>query len=349
MKAAFITQTGSPDTIHYGDLPEPEVGAGQVLMRVEAVSVNPIDTYVRSGAVKFELPQPYIVGCDAAGIVESVGDGVLEIQAGDRVWCTSQGLLGRQGTFAERIVVDADWCFPRSDGVGAADAAAAALVGITAHLGLFREAGHLFRRPDLAINAATHPSSTLAQPPVVLVIGGSGGVGSMVVQMAKIAGATVIATAGSDDKADRVRQLGADHVINYHRQSIQEEVARISPEGVDLFWETRREPDFDSAIAMLRERGMMILMAGREARPQFPVGPFYVKECKLSGFVMFKASATEVRIAAEDLDRWLATGEVRPNIGKTFPLSEAAQAHQLQEAMTLRGEAGPAGKIVLTV
>ena len=185
------------------------------------------------------------------------------------------------------------------------------------------------------------------EPPTILVIGGSGGVGSMVVQMAKIAGANVIATAGSAAKCVQVRSLGADHAINYREEPIADAVKRISPQGVHLVWETRREPDFDESVGMLRERGMIILMAGRDARPNFPVGPFYVKECTLSGFVMFKASPTEMRVAAADIDRWLAQAKLRANIAKTLPLSEAAEAHRIQESATLHGEGNLHGKLVL--
>ena len=95
MKAAYIHETGAPEVIQVGELPEPTLADGQVLIRVHAVSVNPIDTYVRSGAVSFELPKPYVIGCDAAGVVEAVGEGVHHLSVGDWVWCTNQGLLGR--------------------------------------------------------------------------------------------------------------------------------------------------------------------------------------------------------------------------------------------------------------
>ncbi len=251
MKAAFISQTGAPDVIQFAEMAEPKPEAGQILIRVHAVSVNPIDTYVRGGAVAFELPQPYIIGCDAAGVVEAVGEGVHHFSVGDRVWCTNQGLLGRQGTFAEKIAVSEDWCFPLPDQVSFEDAAACALVAVTAHLGLYREA-------------------MLEAGETLLVIGGSGGVGSMVVQMAKAMGATVIATAGSPEKCDRVREFGADVVIPYKQESIAEAVHREAPKGVNVLWETRREPDFDMAVDLLAGRGRMILMAGRDARPSFP-------------------------------------------------------------------------------
>ena len=330
MKAAFIEQTGSTDTIRYGDLPQPNVEDGQALIRVHAVSVNPIDTYVRSGAVAMDLPMPYVIGCDAAGVVEAIGDKTDGIDVGDRVWLTNQGLLGRQGTFAEKIAVDSRWCFPLPDGVSFETGAACALVGVTAHLGLFRDA-------------------RLQSDETVLVIGGTGGVGSMVVQMARAAGARVIATCGSDAKCQRARSLGADVAIDYSKESIEEAVRRHAPDGVDVFWETRRDPNFDTAVELLAERGRMVLMAGRDARPVFPVGPFYVKECSLHGFVMFKASAKEMRKAAEEINLWLQRGELEANIAKTLPLEQAAESHRLQEEATTGDAAALGGKIVVTV
>jgi NADPH2:quinone reductase len=330
MKAAYILETGSPDVIRVGELPRPEPARGQVLVKVEAVAVNPIDTYIRSGVVAMQLPKPFVIGCDLAGVVESVGDGVSGFERGMRVWCSNQGLLGRQGTFAEYAAVDADWLHPLPKGVAARDAAAVALVAITAHLGLFRDA-------------------KLGSGETIAVIGGTGGVGSMVVQMAKLAGARVITTAGSDAKVEAAKGLGADEVIGYHRESIGKGLQRCAPQGVDVFWETRREPDFDVAVAAMKERGRMILMAGRDARPPFPVGPFYVKECSLKGMVMFKATPREVAESAHEINRWLAEGRLKANISHTLPLAEAAEAHRLQEAATLKGAGNLAGKIVLTV
>ena len=106
MKAAYIEQTGPPETIIYGDLPKPSPVGAEVLVKVRAVSVNPVDTYIRNGAKYWELPKPFIVGCDLAGIIEEVGPQVKHFRVGERVWCTNQGLMGRQGTFAEYCVVD---------------------------------------------------------------------------------------------------------------------------------------------------------------------------------------------------------------------------------------------------
>lgn len=330
MRAAFIRATGPADSIEIGDLPKPEPGANQVRVRVQAAAVNPVDTYVRSGMIAMPLPNPFVLGCDMAGVVDAVGPEVRGVREGDRVWCTNQGLLGRQGTFAEYVVVDACWLYPLPDGVDAAAAAACALVGVTAHLGLFREA-------------------KLRVGETLLVIGGTGGVGSMVVQMAKAAGATVIATAGGAEKSQRARQLGADYVIDYHAESIVGRGKELAPLGVNVFWETRREPDFDAAVDLMAERGRMVLMAGRDARPAFPVGPFYVKGCSLHGFVMFKGSPDELRLAADDINTWLAEGKLQPQIAVRLPLEQVAEAHRLQEAATISGQGQLAGKIVIDI
>ncbi len=328
MKAAFIRKTGPAESIEYGDLPTPEPGDGQVLVKVSAVAVNPVDTYVRGGLFPVELPLPFVVGCDLAGVVERVAPGARRFRVGDRVWGSNQGLLGRQGTFAEYAAVDEDFLYPIPDGVKDEDAAACALVAITAHLGLVRDA-------------------RLTEGETLFVNGGSGGVGSMVVQMAKAIGARVVTTAGSDDRVERCRDLGADLAINYKKGDVAAAVSKFAPGGVNVFWETRREPDFDHAVELLAERGRMVLMAGRDARPEFPVGPFYVKGCSLHGFVMFKATPEEQRRCAEDINRWLASGALKANIDRVLPLAETAAAHRLQEDSTINLAGTLAGKIVL--
>jgi len=328
MKAAYIETPGPAENIIYGDLPQPEISPSQVLVRMTAVAVNPVDTYIRNGANYWELPNPFVIGCDLAGVVEAVGAEVTRFAPGDRVWCTNQGLLGRQGTFAEYCAVDECWLYETPDGVSDEDVAACALVGVTAHLGLFRDA-------------------QLVRGETVFVHGGTGGVGAMVVQMAKAAGARVITTGGSDEKVAACQQLGADVAINYKSQDVLAAVQEAAPEGVNVFWETLREPDFDFVVSALAERGRMVLMAGREARPEFPVGPFYVKGCSLHGFVMFKASAAELQASADDMNRWLVDGSLKAHISHRFPLDQAAQAHALQEQNTLQREGTLAGKIVL--
>jgi NADPH2:quinone reductase len=328
MKAAYIQQPGPPESIIYGDLPKPQPVGAQVLVKVGAVAVNPIDTYIRSGMVQMNLPKPFIVGCDVAGTVEAAGPEARRFKPGDRVWGSNQGLLGRQGTFAEYCAVDEAWLYPTPSVIKDEVAAAGALVGITAHLGLFRDA-------------------KLRAGEIVLVNGGAGGVGSTVVQMAKAVEARVIATAGSDEKVRACLELGAELAINYKTEDVEARVRQFAPGGVHVYWETTREPNFDRAVAMLAPRGRIVIMAGREARPPFPVGPFYVKGCTLVGFVMFNATPEEQRACANDINRWLVEGKLRPKIDRIMPLSETAAAHKLQEENTI-GKAGTlAGKLVL--
>jgi NADPH2:quinone reductase len=327
MKAAYIHQTGSHEVIAYGDLPAPKPTRRQCLIKVAAVDVNPIDVYVRNGAVAAKLSFPFILGRDLAGTVVETGTGVKNFKAGDRVWATSQGTDGRPGTFAELAAVDERWLYPIPPGVSEETVAALSLVGITAQLGLVR--------------------TTLRAGEILFVNGGSGGVGSCVVQMAKILGARVITTAGSDAKAQACRELGADLAINYKTQDVEAAIKAFTPDGVNVWWETLREPDFDRTIRLLAMRGRMIVMAGRDARPAFPVGPFYVKDCSLHGFAMFNASAREQRLAANAINRWLAEGKLKARIDRVLPLAQAAEAHRLQEESTVQKAGTLAGKIVL--
>jgi NADPH2:quinone reductase len=331
MKAAFITSTGLAQCIQYGEIPYPVPGPGQVLVRTESVAVNPIDTYIRAGNVKFTLPNPYIIGCDVAGVIEAVGPECRRFKVGDRVWGSNQGLFGRQGTFAEFCAVDENWLYPVPPGISSEVAAAGALVGITAHLGLFFHGG-------------------LKAGEVLFVNGGTGGVGSAVVQMARAAGATVITSAGSPEKAAECRRLGASHVIEYRTQDIDLRFSEITAQTgpIQVWFETLRTPALERCIPLMALRGRIIFMAGRDARPEFPLGPFYVKDLRAIGFAMFNASQDEQRVAATELNQMLSEGTWQPSIGARFPLSQAAAAHQLQEDNTLNGANTLAGKIVLS-
>lgn len=328
MKAAFIRKTGGPEEIVHGDLPDPMPGPRQALVRVRACAINPIDTYIRAGTVAMPLTFPFVVGCDLAGEVVAVGSEVDRLKPGMRVWGSNQGVLGRQGTFAELAAVDECWLHRTPENVSDRDAAAASLVSITAHLGLVG-------------NVALQPGET------IFVNGGSGGVGSAVVQIAKLLGARVIATAGTSEKRERVSRLGADLVLDYRRPDLVEAVLAAAPRGVHVYWETLREPLFDQAVAMLGEGGRMVIMAGRDARPPFPVGPFYVKGCRLFGFVMFKADSHEQAAVAADLNRWMAAGKLRVPIDRVLPLSATADAHALQESSTVNRSGAVGGKIVI--
>jgi len=328
MKAAYIIQPGPPESILYGDIPMPRPGPLQCLVKVGAVSLNPVDTYIRSGAVPMPLPSPFVLGCDLAGTVVQIGEEVTEFRIGDRVWGSNQGLMGRQGTFSEYATVEECWLYPTPKNVSDEAAAAVALVGISAHLGLVRD-------------AQLEPGET------VFVNGGGGAVGAMVIQMAKALGARVVAATSSELKMQLCLKRGADFAVNYTTVNPQSALKKILPAGVNVWWETSREPDFDRAINALAARGRMVVMAGREARPPFPVGPFYVKGCSLHGFVMFSATADEQLDAANAINRWLAEGRITPHIDRVLPLAEAAAAHRLQEDNTIHRTGALSGKIVL--
>jgi NADPH:quinone reductase len=167
------------------------------------------------------------------------------------------------------------------------------------------------------------------------------------VQMAKAIGSKVVTTAGTDEKVQICEQLGADLAVNYKTADVSAEIKKFAPGGVNVWWETLREPDLDRTVALLAPRGRMVLMAGRDARPAFPVGPFYVKDCSLHGFAMFNASREEIRTAAEAINCWLAEGKLKAHIGCVLPLSATADAHRLQEENTIGKKGTLSGKIVL--
>lgn len=329
MKASFVEAAGPAESLRYGDLPTPDPAAGEVRVRVAAASVNPIDCYYRGGMVKVQLPTPYIPGCDLAGTVEAVGPGATRYKVGDRVWGSNQGLNGRQGTLAEFACVGEDWLYPLPAGVSEKDAAAVALVGITAHLGLFDRAN-------------------LKAGESVFVSGGTGGVGSVVVQMAKAAGATVLTSAGSPEKAALAKSLGADHVFHYKTENVPAAVkAATGGKGVDVWFETVPPGDLDPTLDAVAPWGRVLLMAGRAAKPTFTNGTLYVKGITLLGFAMFNFSAAAQRRCADDINTWMASGRLRPLIGREFQLSEAAAAHKLQEENTLAKSGTLTGKIAV--
>ncbi len=329
MKAAFITEQGPPEVIQFGDLPEPTLSDGQVLVKVAATAVNPIDTYVRGGMVAYKPELPYVIGCDLAGTVTAVGPNTTRFKVGDRVWGSNQGLVGRQGTSAELAAVDEQWLYPTPNDADDKSMAATALVGITAHLGLFLH-------------------GSLKSGERVFVNGGSGGVGSAVIQLARATGADVVTTAGSPDKVEYCESLGAN-ALNYRERNFDDNLKQmVETNGrFDVWFETLRTPNPERTIPLMNKRGRIVLMAGRNARPELPVGPTYVNDLRFIGFAMFNATAEEQSACAATINQLVADGKWQPNIGKVLPFSEAAAAHRLQEEKTLHGEGPLQGKIVL--
>lgn len=326
MRAAFVKFPGPVEEIRVDDLPEPTPGPGQVRVRVGAAAFNPIDLYVRSGGVKMPVPSPYILGTDFAGTVDALGPGANRFRFGDRVWGSNQGLLGRQGVAAEFAVVDEEFAYPTPANLSDAEAAAQALVGITAYLALF-EHGNLQAGES------------------VYIPGGSGGVGSMAVQIAHAAGAKVATSAGGPDRTAGCHNLGADLALDYKADDIPARLREFAPEGINVWLETQREPDLETAVPLLAPRGRLVLIAGRTARPPLPVGSLYTRDCSIRGFAMFNADAATQRRAAEAINRWAEAGQLRAQIGRSFPLAEVAEAQRFMES-TL---GGGAAKVVIQI
>jgi NADPH2:quinone reductase len=324
MKAAFIEDPGPPESIQYGDLEKPAIRENQVLVKVTAVSVNPIDTYIRSGAYPIPLPRPFIIGRDMTGMVQSVGSSVTHFTPGQRVWSNNQGYGGRQGTFAEFLSVDEDLVYPLPDGVNEREAVAIVHSALTAYIGLMR-------------TPTIKPGDTL------FINGGSGNVGSAVLQVAHQMGARVIVTAGTGEKIKRCLDLGADRAINYKTEDVATAIRDFAREGVDVFWDTTSEPNFERAVPLLRHRGRIILMAGLNAHPTFPAGAFYTKDCSLHGFAITNATTEELRQYAAEINRLLAGSAFRVKLDRIMPLAQAAAAHRLLE----QHKAELNGKIVL--
>ena len=181
----------------------------------------------------------------------------------------------------------------------------------------------------------------------ILVNGGSGAVGSTVIQMAKALGAQVIATTSGAEKAAYCRSLGADHVLDHDVDNVADRVHLLLPGGVHVWWETSRTPNLDTAVACLGRRGRLVVMAGRTERPELPLGPFYLKCCRMYGFVMFHAAPESQRRAAERINRWMASGAMTAKIDRVGALEETPELHRLQEQNTIETAGVVRGKLVV--
>jgi NADPH2:quinone reductase len=329
MKAAYFEATGTPDVLKFGVLPTPEPKAGELRVKVKAATVNPIDTYVRSGLAAVGGPFPFVTGRDFAGVVDAVGPGVTRFKTGDRVWGANQGMGGRTGSCADYCITGEAFAYPILKAVSDEQAAAIALVGVTAYLGLFT-------------------CAKLKTGETVFVNGGTGGVGMMVIQMAKAAGAKAITTVGSDEKAKLARELGADAVFNYKSDDLYAKLKEATGgTGIQVWYETQPPGDLDKTIELMTPRGRIVVMAGRTAKPTFTNGPFYVKGLSLFGFAMFNMTPDEQRAAADAINNWTAAGKLKAVIGRRFPLNETAAAHRYQEENTSKKAGTLTGKIVI--
>ena len=316
MLAAYVTKLGPAEAIRVGELPRPAPGPTDVLVRVELVVVNPVDTLVRSGAYPTPTPFPFVVGRDLVGTVAEAGPGVAGFAVGDRVWCNSLGHGGRQGSFAEYAVVPAERCYHLPAGVDPVAAVAVLHPAATAHLALYRHGG-------------LRPTET------VYVAGAAGNVGTALTSLARAGGARVLAGARPED-AGWCRSAGAAEVVDYRDPDLRGRLAALAPAGIDLYVDTSGHLDLPGAVELLAERGRIVLIAGGSQRLTLPVGPLYRHDRRILGFAISRAGVPELAEAAGVLNDRLAAGALPARVRVVWPLERAAEAHRAVE----RGERG---------
>ena len=317
MRAAYLTELGSPDVITYGELPRPVPGPTDVLVRVEAVAVNPVDLFVRSGAYRTSTPFPFVLGRDVVGTVEEVGPGARRFAVGDRVWSHSMGHGGRQGVTAEYCVVGVDRLYHLPGDVDAARAVAVLHPAATAHLALFRH-GRL------------RPGET------VLVVGGAGNVGRAATVLAARAGARVLAVARAETAADCLA-AGAAAVVDRRDPDAVEQLRRLAPDGVDVHLDTSGHPDLEAALSVAGHGARIVLMAGLLARPVLPLGAVYTRDISLVGFAISNAGIDDLAATAVVINHGLAADAFPISVTAELPMSRTAEAHRMIEAGGVRG------------
>jgi NADPH2:quinone reductase len=315
MLAIQFVRTGGPEVLEAVELDVPSPGPGQILVRHQAVGLNYIDTYHRSGLYPLKLPT--VIGLEAAGLVEAVGEGVTRFQVGDRV-----AYNGTMGAYAEAAVVPADRAVKAPDAVSLETAAAVLLKGMTAEF-LVRRCFHV-KPGDL-----------------VLVHAAAGGVGQILVQWCKALGATVIATVGGEAKAAIARDLGADHVIDYGHEDVAARVAEITGgKGVAVVYDGVGKDTWAASLKSLARRGVMVTFGNASG----PVPPFAPLELGAKSAFVTRPRLFDYIVTTEELDESadalfavLASGAVKIDIGQTFPLAEARAAHEALEGRRTTG------------
>ncbi len=317
MKAIQIQQTGGPEVLKLAELPIPEPGPGQVLIRVEATGVNFIEIYFRKGVYKSSLP--FVPGSEAAGPVEELGPGVTGFAAGDSV--ASVSVLG---SYAEYALVPAASLVKVPAGLTMEQAAAAMLQGMTAHY-------------------LVHSTFPLKAGETALVHAAAGGVGLLLTQMAKRIGARVIATVSTEEKAELAREAGAADVILYTRKEFEPEVKRLTGgKGVDVVYDSVGRTTFEGSLNCLRPRGLLALFGASSG----PVPPFDLIQLSTKGSLFvtrptlwhYIGSRAELDWRAGDVLGSAAKGELKLRTEHLYPLSDAAQAQRDLEARKTTGK-----------
>lgn len=331
MKAVLMTAAGSPEVLQVHSLPDPRITHDtDLLVRLKAAGINPIDTKLRQRGTFYPDRMPAILGCDGAGVVEAVGSGVQHFQVGDEVYFCNGGLGGHPGTYAEYAIVDERFTAPKPKSLSFAEAAAVPLVLITAWEALY-DRGRLEAGRRVLIHA------------------GAGGVGHVAIQLAKLTGAEVCTTVSSQAKAEFVKQLGADHAILYNQVDPVDAVRHwTNGEGVDLTFDTVGKQVLSQSFAATRIYGDVVTLLAADASTDWKTARD--RNLRVSFELMLTPMLNEWAQAQQEQAkilrqcvRLIDQGELKIHSAQTFPLADAAIAHQQLEI------GSTTGKIVLTI
>lgn len=314
MRAAYIEGLCDASGIRYGDLPDPVPDEpGQVLVRVEAVAVNKVDTLVRSGAWPTPVQFPLAVGRDLVGTVAAVGAGVADLRPGDRVWANSAGYGGRPGATAELVLVHQDRLYPLPPGADPVAFVAALHPGATAHGALIGQ-------------ARVQPGETVA------IAGANGSVGMCLIQVAAACGAHPVAVVRDGRAALRLRELGAREVaVAGDAADALAAAAAVAPDGLDVVVDTTGRAGFDDAPGLMNQRGRIILIAGTKGRIALDRWPFYTRELHLAGFIMSGMTVSELARAADWINARHAAQPLTVGLAPVMRFADAARAHSILE------------------
>jgi NADPH2:quinone reductase len=317
MKAIQVSQVGGPEVLTLVDLAVPDPKPNEALVQIKAAGVNFIDVYFREG--RYPAPLPFINGQEAAGVVTATGSEVTNVKPGDRV-----AYAGRLGAYAEYAAVPADRLVHVPKELDFQHAAAAMLQGMTAHY----------------LSHSTYP---IKRGETVLIHAAAGGVGSLLVQMAKQLGGRVIGTAGSEEKASLARDAGADEVIFYTKQDFETETRRLTDgKGVHVVYDGVGKTTFDKDLNVLRPRGYLVLFGGASGA----VPPFELMKLAKKGslfitrptLVHYIASREELEQRSSDVMQMIVRGELKLRIHATYPLAQVQDAHRDLEGRKTTGK-----------
>jgi NADPH2:quinone reductase len=317
VKAVRVHTFGGPEVLTHEDVDVPRPGSGEAQVKIAASGLNYLDVQYRIGRLK--VPMPFVIGSEASGVVSDVGTGVTDVKVGDRV-----GYAMTLGSYAEYAVVPAWKLVVLPPGLDMQVAAGVMLQGLTAHY-------------------LTHSTFALKSGDTALVHAAAGGVGSVIVQVARIAGARVIATAGTDAKAELARQAGAHDVIVYTKHDFEAEVKRLTDgRGVDVVYDSVGKDTFDKSLNCLRPRGMLALFGFSSGMvPPFDPAVLGTKGSLFltrPGLNQYMATRDELLSRMRDIFEWLANGTLKIRIGHVFPMAEARRAHEELEARRTTGK-----------